>query len=45
MLVDSNHTEPSNEEMGIKPLPKTIMWPLIAAVGIGMWYLLFVAFV
>jgi len=44
MLVDKNHSEPSNEELGIKPWPRLVMWPLTAAAGVGVWFLLFVIF-
>jgi len=44
MLVGRNHSEPSNTELGIKPWPKSVMYPLTAIASIGVWFLLFVAF-
>lgn len=44
MLTQTNHAEPSNKELGIKPWPRSVMWPLMAIVSGGMWYLLFYVF-
>ena len=37
MLISKTHTEPTNEELGIKPVSKAISWPLACLVGLAIW--------
>ena len=37
LLVSDTHSEPSNEELGIKPWSKRITYPALVAVGLLMW--------
>ena len=37
MLISETQNEPTNEELGIQPYPKSVTWPLAALIGLAIW--------